>query len=131
MSLTQHLEQRQFDDTLTVFGLANHVDFPTHISVFSIDLAITELSSNMVNYRPLVTVGSSDHLTVLAKIKLTIVRVQGVNCTSWLWDKGNGDAIRTALNNTVWSDVLLRDVATQIRNVTETLLSYQRRFVPS
>ena len=48
-----------------------------------------------------------------------------------LWDKGDWDAIRAALNNTVWSDMLVGDVATYVRNVTETLLSYQRRFVLS
>ena len=39
--------------------------------------------------------------------------------------------MRAAVNNTVWSNVLVGDIATQIRNVTETLLSYQRKFVPS
>ena len=39
--------------------------------------------------------------------------------------------MRAALNNTVWSDVLAGDVATQIRNISETLLFYQRRFVSS
>ena len=51
--------------------------------------------------------------------------------TNWLWDKGDWDAMRTALNNTVSSDVPVRDVTTQVRNISETLLSYQRRFVPS
>ena len=104
--------QRQFDDMLTLFGLNNHVDFPTHISGFSLDPVITDLPSNMVNCRPLATVGSSDYLAVLTKIKLATIRDEGVTRTNWLWDNGDWDAMRETLNNTVLSDVLVGDVTT-------------------
>ena len=114
--------QRQFGDMLTMFGLNNHVDFPTHISVSSLDLVFMDLPSNMVNCRLLATVGSSDHLAVLTKIKLAIIRDEGVTRTNWLWDKGDWDAMRPSLNNTAWAHVLVGDVTTQVRVVTETLL---------
>ena len=129
--LNQHLVQRQFDELLTVFGLTNHVDFPTHISGSSLDPVITDLPNSMVTCRPLATVGSSDHLAVLTKIKLAIDRDEGVTRTNWLWDKGDWEAIKIALDNTVWSDVLVGDVNTQVQNLSDILLSCQGRFVPS
>ena len=104
---------------------------PNHISGFSFDPVITDLPNKIVNCRPLATIGSSEHLAVLIKIKLAIVRDERVTRTKWFWDQGNRNAMRATLNNTIWSNVLVGDVATQVRNFTEILLSYQRRFVSS
>ncbi|KAG0717932.1 hypothetical protein GWK47_053432 [Chionoecetes opilio] len=128
--LNQYLVQRQFDELLTVFGLTNHVDFPTHISGSSLDPVITDLPCSIVTCRPLATVGSSDHLAVLTKIKLAIDRDEAVTRTNWLWDKGDWDAMKATLNKIVWSDVLTGDVDTQVKNFTEILISHQRRFMP-
>jgi len=129
--LNQHLVQRQFDEMLTVFGLTNHVSFPTHISGSSLDPVITDLPSSMVTCRPLATVGSSDHLAVLTKIKLAIDHNEGVTRTNWLWDKGNWTAMKAALDNIVWADLLVADINSQVRNFTETLLFFQSKYVPS
>lgn len=128
--LNQHLVQRQFDEMLTVYGLTNHVSFPTHISGSSLDPVITDLPSSLVTCRPLATVGSSDHLAVFTNIMLAIDRDEAVTRTNWLWDKGDWNTMRATLNNVVWSDVLECDVNTQVKNFTEILLSCQRRYVP-
>ena len=73
---------------LTVFGLTNHVDFPTHISGSSLDPVITDLPSSMVTCRPLTTIGSSDHSAVLTKIKLAIDSDEGASRTNWLFAQG-------------------------------------------
>ena len=129
--LNQHLVQRQFDEMLTVFVLTNHVDFPTYISGSSLDPVITDLPNSMVTCRPLATVGSSDHLAVLTRVKLAIDRDEAVTRTNWLWDKGDWGGMKAALDNIVWSDVLVGDISAQVTYFTKTLLACQERFIPS
>ena len=58
-----------------------------------------------IPHRLLITVGSFDHLVVLTKIKLAVVRDEGVSRTNWLWNKGDWNAMRTALANSVENGV--------------------------
>ena len=94
--LNQHLVQRR----LTTFLRCLVSTITSSSPLISQDSHLT-LPSNMVNCRPLATVGSSDHLAVLIKIKLAIVRDEGMTHTNWLWDKWDWDAARAVLNHSV------------------------------
>ena len=63
---------------LTVFGLTNHVDFPTHIHGSSLDPVITDLPESLVACRPLGAVGSSDHFAILTTVKVAADRDDAV-----------------------------------------------------
>lgn len=63
--MNHHLVARPFEKLLTVFGLTNHVDFPTHKLGSSLDPVISVLPDSVVICRPLGTLWSSDHLAVL------------------------------------------------------------------
>lgn len=62
--MNQNLVMRSFEELLTVFGLTNHVDFPTHDMGSSLDPVITDLPDSLVCCRPLGNVGSSDHQAI-------------------------------------------------------------------
>ncbi|ROT68882.1 hypothetical protein C7M84_012944 [Penaeus vannamei] len=69
--MNQHLVARSFEELLTVHGLFNHVDFPTHISGSSLDPVVSDLPDSVVTCSPLSAVGSSDHMAILTLIQIT------------------------------------------------------------
>ncbi|KAG0725961.1 hypothetical protein GWK47_004492 [Chionoecetes opilio] len=89
--LNQHLQlvARAFEELLTVYGLTNHVTFPTHISGSSLDPVISDLPEGVITCRPLGAVGSSDHLAVLSTIHVAGLRDVPKKRTNWLWGKTN------------------------------------------
>ena len=129
--LNQHLVQVAFDELLTVHGLMNHVDFPTHISGSSLDPVISDLRPDIVSSSQMRTVGSSDHFAVYTQVKTAVEREEGTTRTNWLWDKGDWDNIRADLDKIKWDDVLCGNVDTQVANLNNILLSLQRRYIPS
>ena len=96
--MNQHLVARSFEDLLNVFGLCNHVDFPTHISGSSLDPVITDLPESLVRCCALGAVGSSDHQAIHTVINIENARDKAVTRTTWLWDKGDWQGFRDALN---------------------------------
>ena len=87
--MNQNLVMRSFEELLTIFGLTNHVNFPTHISGSSLDPVITDLPSSIVCCRPLGYVGSSDHQAVYTSINVEQANDDAVTRTTWLWKQGN------------------------------------------
>lgn len=68
-------------------------------------------------------VGFPDQIVFVIKMKLAIDLDEVVTRTNWLWDKVDWGGMKAALDGTVWSDVLLRDVSTQVIYFTKTLLA--------
>ncbi|KAG0727448.1 hypothetical protein GWK47_004009 [Chionoecetes opilio] len=129
--LNQHLVARAFEELLTVYGLTNHVTFPTHISGSSLDPVISDLPEGVVTCRPLGAVGSSDHLAVFSTIHVAGLRDVPKKRTNWLWGKTNWEGLQDALRHTPWNNILTGDVDTQVRSFTSTIHSLQRRYVPT
>ncbi|KAG0722807.1 hypothetical protein GWK47_043877 [Chionoecetes opilio] len=129
--LNQHLAARAFEELLTVYGLTNHVTFPTHISGSSLDPVISDLPEGVITCRPLGAVGSSDHLAVLSTIHVAGLRDVPKKRTNWLWGKTNWEGLQDALRHTPWNNILTGDVDTQVRSFTSTIHSLQRRYVPT
>lgn len=128
--MNQHLVARSFDEMLTVFGLSNHVDFPTHISGSSLDPVISDLPDGVISCRSLGAVGSSDHLAILTTIKVLADRDEAVIRTNWLWDRGNWDGLRGDLENISWTDVLTGSIDDQVGIISDLLLTLQHRYIP-
>lgn len=128
--LNQHLVARSFEDLLTIHGLNNHVDFPTHISGSSLDPVISDLPEGAVSCRSIGAVGSSDHYAIFSRINLKATREEALTRTIWSWNKGCWQSFRSVLENTAWDSILTGDVNTQAFKLTETLKNLQERFIP-
>ncbi|KAG0716722.1 hypothetical protein GWK47_009008 [Chionoecetes opilio] len=129
--MNQHLVARSFDDFLTVYGLTNQVDFPTHISGSSHDPVISDLPDSVVTCSPLGAVGSSDHMAILNTIQVAAQRDAPITRTNWLWGRADWDGLCDALQQTPWSIILVNDVDTQVHTFTRTLLELQKKYVPN
>ena len=129
--LNQHLVARSFEELLTVFGLSNHVDFPTHISGSSLDPVITDFPDNIVKCRALGIVGSSDHEAILSTINIKAERDQPISRTTWLWDKGDWEGFCSDLNAYDWDDVLTGDINDQANAITDILHTLQKKHIPN
>ena len=128
--LNQHLVARAFDDLLDIHGLANHVDFPTHISGSSLDPVITDLPEGVVKCRSKGTVGSSDHFAVHTLLNINAMREEAAARTVWQWDRGDWHSLCAALDRIDWDNTLVGDVDDQAQSLTQLLLSLQTEFVP-
>ena len=128
--LNQHLVATEFDDLLDIYGLINHVDFPTHISGSSLDPVITDLPDGDVICRSEGKVGSSDHFAVHTLLNIKAMREEEFTRTTWQWDRGDWHGLRAALNNTNWDNILVGDVDDQAHSLTHLLVSLQSEFVP-
>ena len=128
--LNQHLVASTFDELLDIYGLVNHVDFPTHISGSSLDPVITDLPEGDVKCRPEGKVGSSDHFAVHTLLNIKAMREEESNRTTWQWDRGDWQGLRAALVRTDWDNILVGDVDNQAQSLTQLLVSLQSDFVP-
>ena len=76
-----------FTDLLTSFGLRQHVDFPTHIHGHWLDLFITRTACDLIK-----TVypsdGLSDHMTVIADVRVKLISHPIKKCFSYRCVKG-------------------------------------------
>ena len=129
--MNQHLVARSFEDLLSVFGLCNHVDFPTHISGSSLDPVITDLPESLVRCCALGAVGSSDHQAIHTVINIENTRDKAVTRTTWLWDKGDWQGFRDALNGVCWREILTGTLNEMVDNFTSLILSLQQQYIPS
>ncbi|ROT68874.1 hypothetical protein C7M84_012936 [Penaeus vannamei] len=128
--MNQHLVARSFEELLTVHGLFNHVDFPTHISGSSLDPVVSDLPDSVVTCSPLSAVGSSDHMAILTLIQITPQRDAAVTRTNWLWGKADWNGLCNALQQEPWNSILVGDVNNQVHTFTHTLLKHQEQYVP-
>ena len=128
--LNQHLVARSFENLITIHGLTNHVDFPTHDSGSSLDPVITDLPDSIISCRPLGNVGSSDHRAVLTTIDIHPVCDEAYLRVVWLWKQGDWQGFREALQKVPWDDRLIRSIDEQVMIFTNKVLELQKQFIP-
>ena len=128
--MNQHLVARSFEDFLAIFGLHNHVDFPTHISGSSLDPVITDLTENLVRCSSLGTVGSSDHQVIYTKINIETSRDPAVTRMIWLWDKADWQGMRAELENINWYDLFKGEINDKVKAFTDMILTMQYKYIP-
>lgn len=128
--MNQHLVARPFEELLTVYGLRNHVDFPTHISGSSLDPVITDLPEDIVSCHALGTVGSSDHYAIYTKINMETSRDKAVTRTIWMWDKGDWKGFRKALNAVDWNNTLAGDINDKVECFTNLIIALLYKYIP-
>lgn len=128
--LNQHLVARPFEELLTVYGLNNHVNFPTHISGSSLDPVITDLPENLVNCRSLGTAGSSDHYVVHTEIKLETTRDAAITRTIWLWEKADWKGFRDALAAVNWGTIHVGDINERVVAFTNLIVNLMEIYIP-
>ena len=129
--MNQHLVARQFASLLNVFGLNNHVNFPTHTSGSSLDPVITDLPEEAVTCHPLGMVGSSDHSAVLTSINIIVDYDEATTRTNWLWSRGDWEGLKDELDSIVWAELLHGDIDTQVETFTNILHDLQSQYIPS
>ena len=122
--------QASFDSFLAVFGLQNHVTFPTHRSGSSLDPVVTDFSPHEVKCSPLGPVGSSDHEAILTRVEYRRDADESVTRTLWQWEDADWVGLRRCLAEQNWEGLLQGEVSQQVEGVTEALLEAQRRWVP-
>ena len=128
--MNQNLVIRPFEDLLAVFGLMNHVDFPTHMSGSSLDPVITDLPETLISCKPLGYVGSSDHQAVHTTISVCPTYDRAFTRTTWLWNQADWKGFREALQWVNWEEVLQGDVSEQAEAFTNVILEKMYQFVP-
>ncbi|MPC75741.1 hypothetical protein E2C01_070135 [Portunus trituberculatus] len=128
--MNQHLVARSFEELLTVHGLSNYIDFPTHTSGSSLDPVDSDLPDSAVTCTPLSAVGSSDYVAVLSVIQVAPQRDDAITRTNWLWGKVDWKGLCNTVQQTPWSSILIGDINNQVHTFTRTLLKNQERYVP-
>ena len=129
--LNSHLEREAYEDLLSVQGLANHVNFPTHERGGLLDPVLSDLPETSIHCQQLGPVGSSDHYAVLARVELHTTREDAAPRTIWLWRRADWLSMRHALENTDWDAILVGEVEAQACALTTKLLTLQKQHVPS
>ena len=128
--LNQRTVSGAFNTLLVVHNMQNLVTFPTHSSGSSLDPVLTDLPPHTVHCLPLDYVGTSDHVAVLSKVKLSRPREESFTRTLWKWEAANWEEIRATLRRTDWGEVLRGDADQQATRLTELLRTLQDRCVP-
>ena len=128
--MNQNLIIRSFEDWLDVYGLENHVNFPTHISGSSLDPVVTDLPSSLVSCRSLGYVGSSDHQAIYTAIEICPQYDEAVTRTTWLWNKGDWRGMRKALSSVKWGNILRGNVNEQAETFTNLILDMMYLYIP-
>ena len=128
--MNQHLIARSFNEFLTVYGLTNHVNFPTHISGSSLDPVLSDLSEFTVNSVSLGSVGSSDHFAISTNINIENIRDTPVQKTIWLWGKGNWKGFRSALENIDWNSLPCDNVDQHVECFTNIITQFTEKYIP-
>ena len=129
--LNQHLIQTTFDEMTVVHGLANLVNFPTHIRGGSLDPVLTDLPEGTVQCRPLDNVGTSDHCAVLSQVCIAPALDESSQREIWLWDHADWTSMREKLQSTAWDSFLTGNANQDTENLTSYILSIQQEHVPS
>jgi len=128
--MNQNIIARTFEDFLTVFGLNNHVNFPTHDSGSSLDPVITDFQDSLVFCYPLGNVGSSDHQAVYTSINIHTSHDEAVTRTTWLWSEGDWLGFRKALESVEWDKILVGSINDQAEKFAAVILEKQIIFIP-
>ena len=122
--------QRSFNSLLDVFGLHNHVTFPTHRSGSTLDPVVTDMAPHEVRCSPLGPVGSSDHEAILTRLAYRRPRDESTTRILWQWEDADWEQLRRCLGQTDWAGLLRGDVDQQAELLTKALLEAQTRWVP-
>ena len=128
--MNQNQIRGHFEDFLTIYGLTNHVTFPTHDSGSSLDPVITDFPDSIVHCSPLGNVGSSDHRAVFTSVHICANHDDPIKRTTWLWKQGNWNGMREELNEVNWDEILVGDIDDQVEAFSQLVLEMQQRFIP-
>ena len=128
--MNQNIIKRSFENLLSVYGLTNHVNFPTHISGSSLDPVITDLPESLVNCQPLGFVGSSDHQVIHTKINIIPNYDKSYERIIWLWDQADWVNLRIALEQIDWDKVLQGDADKQAEGFTNIIIDKMYEYFP-
>lgn len=109
------LLSRSFEDLLDNFGLANHVNLPTHTLV--LDPIITDLPVTLE------TVSSTDHCAIPIRLNIRAMREEAFTRSVWHWGRSNWQSLRDALNEREWNSIQVGDVDDQAQALTRHLVT--------
>ena len=129
--LNYHLVQSAYDDLLSVQGLVDHVDFPTHILGGILDPVISDLDDETITCTQQGQVGTSDHFAILSSVRLAPARDEDIQRKIWLWDQADWPSIRRDIASTDWDDLLSGDTNQKSTFLTNHLIKLQEKYVPA
>ena len=87
-----------FLDLLTVFGLQNHVNFPTHRSKHTLDLVLSECISHLSVKDYIPDLYLCDHISVVSHLSVDKPPLEVQECTYYKLKGIDIDKISTRLN---------------------------------
>ena len=94
------------------------------------DPVLSDLSENFISCVSLRSVGSSDHYATLTNISIENIRETPVFKTIWLWDKGNWNGFRTALENIDWDSMPKDSVDDHVEYFTNIITQLTKKYIP-
>ena len=129
--MNQNLIMGPFEEFLSIFGLYNHVTFPTHDSGSSLDPVITDIPEALVHCCSLGNAGSSDHKVIHTTINICPQYDEPVTRTQWLWKKGDWGGFRNALAYINWESIMTGDIDKRVQAFTKIVLTLQEIYIPN
>jgi len=129
--LNHHLIQSAYEDLLSVHGLTDYVNFPTHILGRSLDPVITDLSEDFISCSPLGLIGTSDHLAVISHLCLTPATDEIRQRKIWLWNHADWLGMKAELQAQDWDALLVGNTNDKASSITSLLAEMQEKYVPS
>ncbi|XP_069979403.1 uncharacterized protein [Penaeus vannamei] len=129
--LNHHLIQSAYEDLLSVHGLTDYVNFPTHILGRSLDPVITDLSEDFISCSPLGLIGTSDHLAVISHLCLTPATDEIRQRKIWLWNHADWLGMKAELQAQDWDALLVGNTNDKASSITSLLAELQEKYVPS
>ncbi|XP_063591346.1 uncharacterized protein LOC134768450 [Penaeus indicus] len=129
--LNHHFIQSAYEDLLTVHGLTDYVDFPTHILGRSLDPVISDLTEDFISCSPLGNIGTSDHLAVVSHLCLAPAADERRQRKIWLWNHANWPGMKAELQSQDWDVLLVGNANDKASSITSLLTEMQEKYVPS
>ncbi|XP_063609421.1 uncharacterized protein LOC134783471 [Penaeus indicus] len=129
--LNHHLIQSAYEDLLTVHGLTDYVDFPTHILGRSLDPVISDLTEDFISCSSLGNIGTSDHLAVVSHLCLAPAADERRQRKIWLWNHANWPGMKAELQSQDWDVLLVGNANDKASSIASLLTEMQEKYVPS
>ncbi|XP_063603574.1 uncharacterized protein LOC134779374 [Penaeus indicus] len=129
--LNHHLIQSAYEDLLTVHGLTDYVDFPTHILGRSLDPVISDLTEDFISCSSLGNIGTSDHLAVVSHLCLAPAADERRQRKIWLWNHANWPGMKAELQSQDWDVLLVGNGNDKASSIASLLTEMQEKYVPS
>ncbi|XP_063596231.1 uncharacterized protein LOC134773084 [Penaeus indicus] len=129
--LNHHLIQSAYEDLLTVHGLTDYVDFPTHILGRSLDPVISDLTEDFISCSSLGNIGTSDHLAVVSHLCLAPAADERRQRKTWIWNHANWPGMKAELQSQDWDVLLVGNANNKASSIISLLTEMQEKYVPS